>query len=86
MINGIKQRGVVGKNGKVEIQTSELPEGTVVEIIVLVDSAPQDETEYLMSIEANRIKLLDAMKRAENPGNVVAITPEEWNEKYSSAN
>lgn len=82
MINGIKQRGVVGKNGKIEIQTSELPEGTEVEIIVLVDSEPQDETEYLMSIESNRSKLLDAIKRAENPDNLVVITPEEWNEKY----
>lgn len=37
MISGIKQRGVVGKNGTIEIQAPELPEGTVVEIIVLVE-------------------------------------------------
>jgi antitoxin YefM len=82
MINGIKQRGVVGKDGKIEIQASELPEGTVVEIIVLVDTESQDETEYLLTTEPNRTKLLDAIVRAEDPNNLVVITPQEWNEKY----
>jgi antitoxin YefM len=37
MLNGIKQQVVVGKDGKIEIQTSELIEGTVVDVIVLVE-------------------------------------------------
>lgn len=82
MINGIKQRGVVGKDGKIEIQTPELPEGTAVEIIVLVEAESEDETEYLLSNPANRKKLLEAIKRAENPENLIVISPEEWNEKY----
>lgn len=55
MLSGIKQQVVVGKDGKIEIQTSELAEGTVVEVIVLVEqdvfeektnpSIKQDETE-----------------------------------------
>ncbi|UBF30327.1 hypothetical protein K9N68_34525 (plasmid) [Kovacikia minuta CCNUW1] len=82
MINGIKRRGVVGKNGKIEIQTSELSEGTVVEIIVLVEPNGQDETDYLLSNQANRTQLLQAIERAENPENLVVVTPEEWHEKY----
>ncbi|MCY7278000.1 MAG: hypothetical protein LH702_30765 [Phormidesmis sp. CAN_BIN44] len=82
MISGIKQHGVVGKDGKIEIQASELTEGTVVEIIVLFESEPQDETAYLLSNAANRESLLQAIKRAEDPNNIVTITPEEWNEKY----
>ena len=58
MLNGIKQRGVVSKDGKIEIQIPELPEGTIVEVIVLVEKEtiesetpsqiPQDTTEYLL--------------------------------------
>jgi antitoxin YefM len=79
MINGIKQHGVVGKNGKIEIE-SELPEGTAVEIIVLVESAASamsDETDYLLSTEANRQQLLEAIESANAPENLVVITPEE---------
>jgi antitoxin YefM len=57
------------------LTAQELPEGIVVEIIVLVDSESQDETEYLLSTEPNRTKLLDAIARAENPNNLVVITP-----------
>jgi len=37
MLSGIKQHGILGKDGKIESQTPELVEGTVVEIIVLVE-------------------------------------------------
>jgi antitoxin YefM len=86
MMNGIKQRDVVGKDGKIEIQASELSEGKVVEIIVLVGTESQDETEYLLSTEPNRTKLLDAIVRAEDPNHLVAITPQTWNEKYRASN
>jgi antitoxin YefM len=80
MISGIKQRGIVGKDGKVEISTSELPEATVVEIIVLVEPPEPDETTYLLSTDTNRAKLLQALERAENPDNQIVITPEEWHD------
>ncbi len=35
MITGIKQKATVGKNGKIELPITELPEGTIVEVIVL---------------------------------------------------
>jgi exosome complex RNA-binding protein Rrp4 len=37
VLSSIKQQVVVGRNGKIEIQTSELAEGMVVEVIVLVE-------------------------------------------------
>jgi antitoxin YefM len=82
MLTGIKQHGIVGKDGKIEIQTSDIPEGTAVEIIVLVEQAEQDTTEYLLSTEANRHQLLQAIERAEIPDNLVVIASEEWNERY----
>jgi antitoxin YefM len=83
MINGIKQRSVVGKDGKIEIASSELPEGTSVEVIVLVDSLELDETEYLLASAANRQQLLQAIEQAKRPENRVVISAEEWHEKYS---
>jgi antitoxin YefM len=82
MINGIKQRSVVGKDGKIEISSSELPEGTSVEVIVLVDSSELDETEYLLSSAANRQQLLQSIDRAKHPENRVVFSAEEWHEKY----
>ncbi|MCB8752609.1 hypothetical protein L2E69_01390 [Planktothrix agardhii 1806] len=64
MLSSIKQQVVVGRNGKIEIQTSDLAGGIIVEVIVLVKqdvletntnpSIQQDETEYLPSTQANR--------------------------------
>ncbi|NJN90591.1 MAG: hypothetical protein HC840_22210 [Leptolyngbyaceae cyanobacterium RM2_2_4] len=93
MLSGIKQQVVVGKDGKIEIQTSELTEGTVVEVIVLVEqdvtqtdnsqSTSQDETEYLLSTEANRHRLMSAIQNVETKNNLISFTPEEWNEEYN---
>lgn len=93
MLSGMKQQVVVGKDGKIEIQTSHLAEGTVVEVIVLVEqdvvetnanqSIQQDVTEYLLSTEANRYHLMTAIQNIETKTNLVSFTPEEWNEEYN---
>jgi antitoxin YefM len=82
MVSKIKKQSVVGKNGKIEIQAPDLPEGTLVEVIVLVESQTTDETDYLLSTPANRDNLLQAIERAKNPKNLIVIAPDEWNEKY----
>ena len=93
MLNGIKQRGVVGKDGKIEIQTSELSEGTVVEVIILVEQSPinqsenldqqQDETSYLLSNDANRHHLLTSLQQLETQENLISFTSQEWNEEHN---
>jgi antitoxin YefM len=93
VLSGIKQQVVVGKDGKIEIQTSELAEGTIVEVIVLVEhnqleananqSTLQDTTEYLLSTKANRHRLMTAIQNIETKTNLVSFTPEEWNEEYN---
>lgn len=103
MLSGIKQQGIVGKDGKIEIQASELTEGTVVEVIVLAQqemptttkqgttsletsSQPAqayDETAYLLSTEANRKQLMDALQALENEKEVVSFTAKEWDEEYN---
>ncbi|MFZ4558169.1 MAG: hypothetical protein ACOYN8_17525, partial [Pseudanabaena sp.] len=63
MVTAIKQMGTVGKNGKIELYTPELIEGTKVEVILLVDY--QDETDYLLSNAANAKRLLEAIANIE---------------------
>lgn len=93
MLSGIKQQVVVGKDGKIEIQTSDLAEGTFVEVIALVEqdvvetnanqSIQQDVTEYLLSTKANRYHLMTAIQNIETKTNLVSFTPEEWNQEYN---
>jgi len=83
MITALKQRAIVGKGGQVGIISSGLREGTTVEIIVLVEPYEQDATEELLSSYSNRKHLTEAIKNVENRKNLVVITPEEWDEKYS---
>ena len=82
MITGIRQKTVVGEGGKVEIVSPELPPGTVVEVIVVVEPVEPDTTEYLLSTEANRKHLLEAIENVEKRENLVVMTPEEWDAKY----
>ncbi len=93
MLTGIKQQVDVGIDGKIEIPISELAEGTVVEVIVFVEqdsvepdanpSIPNDTTEYLLSHQANRQRLMTAILNVETKTNLVSFTPEEWNEEYN---
>ena len=83
MIRAIKQKGIVGREGKIELYSAELEEGTDVDIIILVSDPETDTTEYLLSTEANQRQLSEAIDRIENQENLVTITTKEWSEKYS---
>ena len=87
MFSVMKQQVVVGKDGKIEIQTSEFAEGTVVEVIILVEqdnlSDSKDETEYLLSTKANRDRLMAAIQNVATETNLVSFTPEEWNAEHN---
>lgn len=83
-MKAVKQKGIVNQAGKIEIQSPELEEGTEVEVIILISSSNDlDETDYLLSTEANRKELLEAIERVEKQENLIKFTAEEWYEKYS---
>jgi antitoxin YefM len=79
MVSAIRQYAVVDKQGKIEL-SADLPQGTKVEIIILVEE--EDETEYLLSNPANRQYLMQAISNVDNNTNLVTISAEEWNAKY----
>ena len=78
MLSGIKQKTIVGKGGKIELSATEIPEGTVVEVIVLVESPnKEDETTYLMKSQANKQRLLKAVENVET-GNLIYVDLDEY--------
>lgn len=48
MINRIRQKAIVGKGGHIEIFSPELPMGTKVEIIVLIEASSLETTHNLL--------------------------------------
>jgi hypothetical protein len=78
MITGSKHIAVVGKNGKIEICDSQLPEGAEVEVIVLLEAADHVRPNY-------RPELIAARDRVERGEGLVSFTAEEWDAKYSNA-
>ncbi len=77
MITGIRQKTVVGEGGKIEFVSPELPSGTLVEVIVLMEPEDQDATEYLLSTEANRNHLLQALQDLDDPSRYIYRDPAE---------
>ena len=74
MIAGVRQKAVAGEGGRIEILSPELPSGALVEVIVLVEPAEQDTTEYLLSTEANRSHLLQASRDLEDPSRYIYVS------------
>ena len=77
MIRGIRQKTVVGKGGQIALSAPELPSGALVEVIVLVEPEDQDTTEYLLSTEANRRHLFQALQDLNDPARYIYIDPTE---------
>jgi antitoxin YefM len=75
MIAGIRQKTIVGEGGKVEVLSPELPDGTLVDVIILVEPVEQDTTEYLLSTEANRRHLLQALQDLKRPSSYIYVNP-----------
>lgn len=73
MLTGIKERTIVKEGGRIEISSSDLPVGSEVEVIVLVNEKQMDETEYLLSTETNRRHLEQSMLDAQNPEKLIYV-------------
>ncbi len=78
MVNTIRQKAIVGKNGKIEISQSQFKEGASVEVIIVNDSFKiEDETTYLLKSEANKKQLLESIENVKQ-GKIVSINLEDY--------
>ncbi len=75
MLTGIRQKTIVGEGGKIEFLSPGLPSGILVEVIVLVEPEELDTTEYLLSKEANRNHLLQALQDLDDPSRYTYVDP-----------
>jgi antitoxin YefM len=74
-MNTLKYKTTI-KDGQLDLPPLNLPEGTLVEAILLIkESVDTDETEYLLSTEANRQHLKEAMELLKNPENYIYVDP-----------
>ena len=80
MLTGIREKTIVKENGTVEISALDLPVGTEVEVIVLVEENEMDTTEYLLSTEANRQHLEEALEQLKHPENFIRFDMDELEE------
>ncbi|MFM7439380.1 MAG: hypothetical protein ACKO2V_12375 [Snowella sp.] len=72
-MNALKYRTTI-KNGQLDLPNLDLPEGTVIEaILLMVESNESDETDYLLSTEANRQYLKEAIESLKNPQNYIYV-------------
>jgi antitoxin YefM len=74
-MNTLKYKTTI-KDGQLDLPPLNLPEGTIVEAILLIkNSTTTDETDYLLSTEANRQHLKQAMELLNNPQNYIYVDP-----------
>jgi antitoxin YefM len=75
-MNTLKYKTTI-KSGQLDLPYLDLPEGTVVEAILLIDRSGDidetDETDYLLSTEANRQHLAEALELLKNPNNYIYV-------------
>lgn len=74
-MNVLKYQTII-KDGQLHLPPLDLPEGTIVEAILLIQKPTQiDETDYLLSTEANRQHLKEAIESLKNPDNYIYVDP-----------
>ncbi|MCC6327196.1 MAG: hypothetical protein IT174_01685 [Acidobacteria bacterium] len=79
LVTGIREKTIVRPGGRIEISSGDLAEGTEVEVVVLIEKEV-DETEYLLSTEANRERMYDALDELKFPEKFVPFSPEDYEE------
>jgi predicted DNA-binding antitoxin AbrB/MazE fold protein len=75
MLTEIREKSVVN-GGRIALPPLDLPDGTEVEVIVLVDKEQENEmdtTEYLLSTEANRKHLEQSIRDASDPDKLIYV-------------
>lgn len=87
MITEIRERITVLPGGRIEIPTSPFDEGIEVDVIIRRNPAPEemDATEYLLSTEANRKRMDEALEELKHPENFSPLDMEEYERRLTES-
>ena len=75
MLTAIREKAEIN-GGRIEMPLLDYPNGTEVEVIVLVDADVEDEmdtTDYLLSTEANRKYFAEALEELKHPEKFIPV-------------
>lgn len=83
MVQALKQRVRIGANGRVEIGRSELPEGRLADVIVVLDDQPSalTESEPLRPLSSFLGVCKGQFRSAEEADAYVRALRDEWDER-----
>ncbi|MEO6052110.1 MAG: hypothetical protein ABIP78_12375 [Pyrinomonadaceae bacterium] len=87
MIGTIRERTIVKNGGRIEISSSELIDGSEVEVwVLLTDGVEEMEaTDYLLSTEANRKRMEEALEELKQPENFIPLDMAEYEKRLNNA-
>jgi len=87
MIGTIRERTVVKNGGRIEISSPELVDGSEVEVWVLVSDGVEemDATDYLLSTEANRQRMEEALEELKHPESFIPLDMAEYEKRLNNA-
>jgi len=87
MITEIRERIIVRPGGRIEIPTSPFDEGIEVDVVVRRNEAvPElDATDYLLSTEANRERMEEALEELQHPENFIPLDMEEYEKRLANS-
>ena len=87
MIGTIRERAIVKNGGRIEISSPELIDGSVVEVWVLVsdDVEEMDATDYLLSTDANRKRMEEALEELKRPEEFIPLDMAEYEKRLDNA-
>lgn len=87
MITEIRERIVVLPGGRIEIPSSPFDEGLEVDVVVRRNESVRemDETEYLLSTEANRERMYRMLEELKHPENFIPLNMDDYAEHRDNA-
>ncbi len=87
MINAIRERLTVTTPGQLTISSPELEQGADVEVLILLENGQEemDATDYLLSTEANRRRMYEALEELKHPENFIPLDIDEYEKRLTES-
>ena len=87
MQNLIREFLTVETTGSVTVTSPELTEGSKVQVLIVFENGweEMDETDYLLSTEANKERMDEAVEELKHPDNFVPIDMEEYEKRLANS-